>query len=198
MSPRRQHGGFTLPELMIAGAIASFLMLVTWELLLQGAEIHAETEARARMNDQARQSFEILTHGGTASGGATGTDGTGQVRGVRTGEAVPAGLRTNGRLTLSGNGLQIDGDRSADQTITCIAANDPLPDCTGEGNVLTVRGWIAEDPTLQATTRSVAGRTVETGLGLADPLHVQRRQRRPGAESEDYRTIITRMTEGAN
>lgn len=197
MSPASRQRGFTLPELAIAGGIAAFLMLVAWELLLQGAEIKAESEARTRMNTQARQNFEMLLYGGKASGGAGGNDGTGEVRGIATGEALPAGtLREQFRLRVESNGLTIRGDETGNPRVTCTGPGEPLPDCTSAGAVLSVNGQLAADPALESATRSVSGHTVETGISVADPWQAARPNARPGSAVEDYRTIIMRMNEG--
>lgn len=195
----RKSGGFTLPELMIAGATSSFLLLVMWELLLQGSEIKAENEARARMNDQARQAMVMLTYGGTAENGATGTDGTGLVPGIRTAGQNPTGaLRDEGRLRVGGNGLAVISDEGPETETVCLLVGVPLPECLLPGQVITHRGWFAEDPALNTVSRSVQDRTTEIGIEVTDPRQTQRDQRRANTEDESYWTITTRVTEGEN
>ena len=81
-------------------------------------------------------------------------------------------------------------------TVQCTGAGAPLPDCTDADDTQTVTGWIATDPDLSDSTRSVDGRTVEAGITIVDPWQVQRPRGRPGEAVETYRTIITRRSEG--
>ena len=192
----RRDTGFTLPELAVAGGVSAFLMLAAYELLLTGATFQAEAESRIRLNEQARTSFETLMNGSVVVGG-TGTDLTDEVLGVRGQTTVPGtALRNDYRLRLTDNGLQHDGDQVPSFTIPCTGVGTPLPDCTGAGDTQTVTGWIATDPTLSDTARSVDGRTVETGITIVDPWQVQRPRSRPGQAIEEYRSIITRRSEG--
>lgn len=196
---RRRDRGFTLPELMIAGSTASFLLLVMWELLLQGSEIAAENEARARMNDQARQAMVMLTYGGTASGGATGNDGTGLVPGVKTAGQNPSGaLRDEGRLRVGGNGLTILSDEGPETQTTCLGPLIPLAECVLPGQIVVHKGWFESNPTLTGNIRSVDNETTEIGVEVTDARQKGRDQRRNDSETEDYWTITTRMTEGEN
>lgn len=191
MKRLRKSDGFTLPELMIAGAITSFLMLVTWELILQGADIEAESQARGRMNDQARQAFVMLDTGGVD----TATD----VRGIRTNENLPSGaLADDGRLRVSDGGGVVLSDLGPESSVTCLAPLIPHPDCLLLGQTITVRGWFPATPEINSVLRSVNDRTVEVGVSITDPWLKRREQRRPDSEIETYRTIVTRMNEGAN
>ncbi len=193
---KRRDSGFTLPEMAVAGAVSAFLMLAAYELLLTGAEFQAEAESRIRLNQQARTSFETLMNGTVVNGGV-GADLTDQVQGLRGQTTVPGtALRNDSRLRLSDNGLQHDGDQVPSFTIQCTGVAAPLPDCTYATDTQTVTGWIATDPTLSDTARSVDGRTVETGITIVDPWQVQRPRGRPGQAIEEYRTIITRRSEG--
>lgn len=197
MTARRRQTGFTLPELTIAGAIASFLLLVTWELLLQGAETRAEVEARSRIDAQAREAYSIIRLGGVAANGALGNDGTGVVQGLRTGEAGDTAFtRAQSRLTATGNGLSMTNSRTTTMTIECSGAGAPLPDCASASDTVIVNGWLADAPTVDGTVRSAAGITSETGLTLTDPWQAQRPHRRPGTDTETYRSIVGRLSEG--
>ncbi len=192
----RRDAGFTLPELAVAGGVSAFLMLAAYELLLTGATFQAEAESRIRLNEQARTSFETLMNGSVVVGG-TGTDLTDEVQGVRGQTTVPGtALRNDYRLRLTDNGLQHDGDQVPSFTIPCTGVGTPLPDCADASDTQTVTGWIATDPTLSDTARSVDGRTVETGITIVDPWQVQRPRSRPGQAIEEYRSIITRRSEG--
>ncbi len=194
---RRKDAGFTLPEMAVAGAVSAFLMLAAFELLLTGAEFQAEAESRIRMNQQARGSFETLMNGTIVKGGL-GFDFTDEVQGVRGQTTLPlTALRNNYRLRLSDNGLQHNGDQVPNFTVRCTGPGEPLPDCTGASDTETVTGWIATDPDLSDSVRSVDGRTVETGVTIVDPWQVQRPRGRPAEAIEQYRTIITRRSEGA-
>jgi type II secretory pathway pseudopilin PulG len=193
---KRRDAGFTLPELAVAGGVSAFLMLAAYELLLTGATFQAEAESRIRLNQQARSSFETLMNGSIVNGGI-GTDLTDEVQGVRGQTTVPGtALRNNYRLRLTDNGLQHDGDQVPSFTIPCTGVGTPLPDCTDASDTQTVTGWIATDPTLTDTIRSVDGRTVEAGITIVDPWQVQRPRSRPGQAIEEYRSIITRRSEG--
>lgn len=195
----RRISGFTLPELMIAGSTASFLLLVMWELLLQGTEIAAENEARARMNDQARQAMVMLTYGGTAPDNANGDDGTGLVPGVKTAGQNPSGaLREDGRLRVGGNSLAVISDEGPETETVCLLVGDPLPECLLPGQVITHKGWFASDPSLTSVLRTVENSTTEIGLEITDARQKGRKQKRDDSEDESYWTITTRMTEGAN
>lgn len=193
---KRRDRGFTLPEMAVSGAVSAFLMLAAYELLLTGAEFQAEAESRIRLNQQARVSFETLMNGTIVNGGI-GTDLTNQVQGVRGRTTLPlTALRNDYRLRLTDNGLQHDGDQVPGFTVQCTGAGAPLPDCTDADDTQTVTGWIATDPDLSDTTRSVDGRTVEAGITIVDPWQVQRPRGHPGEAVETYRTIITRRSEG--
>lgn len=195
---KRRDAGFTLPELAVAGGVSAFLMLAAYELLLTGATFQAEAESRIRLNQQARTSFETLMNGAVVNGGV-GTDLTDEIQGVRGQATLPASaLRNDYRLRLTDNGLQHDGDQVPSFTIPCTGVGTPLLDCTGASDTQTVTGWIATDPTLSDTVRSVDGRTVETGIIIVDPWQVQRPRSRPGQAIEEYRSIITRRSEGAS
>jgi hypothetical protein len=74
-------------------------------------------------------------------------------------------------------------------TVTCTAAGVPLPDCAGT-ETKTVAGWIGNDLSLNAASRSVVGRTVETMVTISDPFQAQRGPN-PAFASETYRTIFT-------
>lgn len=194
---RRRDAGFTLPELAVAGTVSAFLMLVAYELLLTGAEFQAEATSRIRMNQQARASFETLMNGTIVPGGL-GTDLSDEVQGIRGQITIPVTpMRNDYRLRLSDNGLQHDGDQVPTFTIQCTGPGVPLPDCIDAADTETVTGWMAADPVLSGTLRSVNGRTVEAGMTIVDPWQLQRRRGRPASAIDGYRTIITRRSEGA-
>jgi len=199
MKTRRRQSGFTLPELTIAGGIASFLLLVTWELLLQGAEHKAEIETRTRINAQAREVSRMIRLGGVAANGTIGTDGTGVVQGLKTAETGETTFaRSLSRLTASGNGLSLSSSTTTTMTVDCDGAGDPLPDCASASDTVTVNGWMAADLAADSSVRSAGGITSETAITLTDPWQVQRSRRRPGTESETYRSIVGRLSEGTD
>lgn len=191
MKRARRTAGYTLPELMIAGTISAFLMLVMWDLLIHGSELAAENQARDRMNTQARQAFEMLAYGGT--------DDSTAVPGVRSGEDLPDNpLRDEGRLRIANGGAAVLSDTGPESTILCIAPLLPDPACLLPGQTITVQGWFREDPDVVTAFRSVAGRTAETSIQLEDPWLRLRTTRKDGSEVETYRTIFHRQNEGEN
>ncbi len=173
MKPPQRQTGFTLVELAFAGLIAAGLTLVALELLLTGANLQLELDGKLRVNQAARQTMAMIADG--ADGGGGGTDGTRQAHGVRN-RAGPVGVAlVDGEvIQITGNGLTATGDRTSPISIVCAGAGDPVPACAVAGNTVTLDGQVVALPRFQDAERSVAGRTVETEIFVADPWSAAR------------------------
>ncbi len=182
--------GFTLVEVMIAGLLTTGLVLVALSLLATSMQVNQELEGRLRLSAQARSVFAVLANGAVIAG-ETGTDGTAVAPGLRgLGGKIETGTRNALRLEFVANGLTVRGDTLSDVTITCADLADPLPDCTGPGATVVMRGWIASDLKQKTNQRSVGERTVETGFTLADPWLIRRDGPENSAAIEEYETIF--------
>jgi hypothetical protein len=115
----------------------------------------------------------------SANGSSNGNDGTKNVYGIRERHGKPSGgQRSNYAFQYASNNITLTPDKVADMTVACVSTANPLPDC-GSGSK-TVSGWIGGDMTLNDTSRSVLGLTVEVTFTVFNPFQVQRNQERFG------------------
>lgn len=186
---RKRQAGFTLMEIMVAVTVSATVLTPALALLFATLEWRDEAAATIRLNQQARLTFDVLANGARA--GSNGTNGTPYIYGIRGRKVAPSGaLRSNYSLQYVSNGLTVTGDTFAATTVTCTAAEQPLPDCTAAGQVKTVTGYLGRDVTLDAVNRSVSGRTVEAAITVTDPFEA-RRLENPRLASETYRGVFT-------
>jgi hypothetical protein len=200
---RPADAGFTLPEVMIAGALSLVLVLPGYVLLRRTYEVSDLLGSRFRLNEQARQAFSMLGDGSAATGVSSGgksARGFGLVEGLRSrcgtyrtsGQPrctapVPSAsdLRSASQLVLSDGDLSLRGDSISAMAVTCQGLRDPLPDCTGTES-RTVQGWLGSDPSL-----STSGRVRMLGITVTDPFRARRVGRLPAGATERYRTMFT-------
>jgi prepilin-type N-terminal cleavage/methylation domain-containing protein len=182
------QAGFTLIEVMIASVASMAVIAPAIAIMFQAFNWYAEIQSQIVLNREARQAFDLIGNG--AKSIPNGNDGKPYLYGVRGRRAAPAGtLRSNYTLQYQSNNLTTTGDSIAGMTVTCTAAGVPLPDCVGN-ETKTVAGWIGSDLSLNAASRSVVGRTVETMVTISDPFQAQRAPN-PAFASQTYRTIFT-------
>jgi prepilin-type N-terminal cleavage/methylation domain-containing protein len=182
------QAGFTLIEVMIASVASMAVIAPAIAIMFQSFNWYAEIQSQIALNREARQVFDLIGNG--AKSVPNGNDGKPYLYGVHGRKAAPAGtLRSNYTLKYQSNNLTTTGDSIASMTVTCTAAGMPLPDCVG-GETKTVAGWIGSEPSLNAASRSVTGRTVETMVTISDPFQAQRAPS-PAFASQTYRTIFT-------
>jgi prepilin-type N-terminal cleavage/methylation domain-containing protein len=187
MTRKQAQAGFTLIEVMIASVASMAVIAPAIAVMFNAFNWYAEIQSQIQLNREARQAFDLIGSG--AKGGSNGNDSTPYLYGVRGRKLAPLGpLRTNYRLQYQSNNLTVSGDTMAGMTLTCTGVAAPLPDCASAGEAKTVTGWIGSDPSLNAATRSVVGRTVEMTITVSNPYQLQRTTN-PASASEIYRTI---------
>jgi len=193
MMRRANQAGFTLLELMLASTLGLIVLIAALGILYDSANIADVLRSRVSLNTAARESFDLLLDGGKS--------GTQEIFGLRGLDAnavplpsaleVPNGNRV--RLLTNGAAIALEGPRTAPRTITCIAANDPIPACAGAGP-LAVEGYLAGTPVLNVA-RSITGgganRTQELELTLFNPYLLGRSDVTTQQSIEVYRTIFT-------
>ena len=185
---KKAQAGFTLIEVMIASVASMAVIAPAIAVMFNAFGWYAEIQSRIALNREARQAFDLIGSGAKST--ANGNDTYPYLYGVRGRKTAPAGtLRSNYALQYQSNNLTANGDSVASMTVTCTVAGAPLPDCAGN-ETKTVAGWIGNDLSLNSTSRSVVGRTVETTVTITDPFQAQRAVN-PAFASETYRTIFT-------
>jgi len=189
MSGNRRQRGFTLLEVMIASAAGMLVMLPAVAMMLRVFTWYDDVQSKLALNRHARETIDIIGNGARLT--SNGNDATPNAYGIRGRRLAPSGaLRSNYRLQYSSNNLTVTPDSFGAMQVTCTAVAAPLPDCASAGQVKTVEGWVGEDIGVNATTRSVASRTVEVMLTITDPYTAQRSDY-PTAATERYRTAFT-------
>lgn len=179
--------GFTLMEVMVSTSATAVVIAAASAFLLKFLSWYDELSARIAINRHARETFDVLALGGRAA--TSGNDGTKNVYGIRERLNKPSGAqRTNYALSYKSNNITITPDTIGTMTIACVSANNPLPDCGG-GNK-TVKGWIGDNITLNDSSRSVSGKTVEVTFTIVNPYQVQRAVS-PTLFAENYHAIFT-------
>lgn len=155
----RQHAGFTLTELMIASAIALFLMAVAFQMLLQAAHLSSIAQTRSDLNAQAREVLELLLDGGVVDVAPINTiDDADVIEGLHSASGITVvGSNVSLEPTTLNSTLSRDGQRlqwsdgvnavkssQLDQAIECVTTAVPHPDCSAAGSV-SLNGFIASD-----------------------------------------------------
>lgn len=200
MMKRTKQAGFTLIELMLASTLGLILLIAALGILYDSANIADVLRSRGELNAAARESFDLLLDGGVSGTqdifGLRGLDAT-PVSGdfavpAATALQVAAGNRV--RLLTNGAAVALEGPRTTAATITCIAADDPIPACPGAGP-LAVEGYLGGVPVLNVS-RSItdgggANRTQELELTLFNPYLLRRTDVATQQSIEVYRTIFT-------
>ncbi|MCH8858715.1 MAG: prepilin-type N-terminal cleavage/methylation domain-containing protein [Proteobacteria bacterium] len=189
MTKKASQRGFTLFEVMVASLVGMLVLLPAIAMLFRVFTWYDDVRSQLALNRHARAAFDVLGDGARLAVG--GTDQTPNVYGIRGRQQAPSGgLRSNYRLQYSSNNLTVTPDILPTMQVTCTGAGTPLPDCGTSGEVKNVDGWIGEDVNLNASSRSVGGRTVEVMLTITDPYAAQRLEN-PALATERYRTIFT-------
>ncbi|WP_439816518.1 hypothetical protein [Zavarzinia sp. CC-PAN008] len=201
------EAGFTLVEVMVAGALALALCLPAAILLQRTLDMLGRVETRFRQAEQARQVLALLGDGSAVLaniGASTNPRGYRQVEGLHSRRAVPANwtslpagrnLRSAGRFvmadgTVAGRTLTLSGDAVAPLAIACTGAGVPAPDCAGT-EVLTLTGFVGRDPVLQRQPAQfgITSRTIAVDLTITDPYRAASEATGAGA-SERFRTMF--------
>lgn len=183
-----QHG-FTIIELMVASTIGLLLMTGILSIMYQSAGMADVMRGQVVMNQQAREMFRILTDGGVGSNGPAIPG----LRGHKASTAEAALQSVNYRLVLSeGTNVVRSGEISAHQ-VSCIAAGNPLADCTGT-ETITVNGHLgapltAANNNLKTTTFGDFSWAVVT-VNLIDPIQASNRMAGAGDVTDSFYTII--------
>ncbi|MBF0332333.1 MAG: type II secretion system protein [Alphaproteobacteria bacterium] len=166
MRRRGRQAGFTLIETMVAGSISIFALMVAFTFLYQSADMARLLEARVGMNGEARAVMALLGEGHQIEvapdsryyglRGMSHDDVTAHAAGT------DFAMRADARLHLT------DTDQTADShgshasqpfSVTCRAAGNPLPECTGTETVI-VTGFVGAAP-------AITGDCADTGNGTA-------------------------------
>jgi Tfp pilus assembly protein PilW len=185
---RKNQAGFTLIEVMFASVASMAILAPAIAVMFKSFDWYAEIQSAIALNREARQAMDVIGNGARLS--VNGHDGKPDLYGIRGRNSPPGGpLRTNYVLQYQSNGLTVNGDSIASLTITCSAANQPLPDCPSKDNKRTVSGWIGDDASL-SNSRSAASRTVEVTVTITDPFQAQRAVN-AGSATQSYRTSFT-------
>jgi hypothetical protein len=186
----RAQAGFTLVEVMIASVTSMFVIMPALVFMFRSYDWYASVASELMLNRKARQVFYLIGNG--AKSAVNGSDGMPYLYGIRGRKAAPAAtsLRSNYTLQYSSNQMTTTGDSIASMTVTCTGAAAPMPDCAAAGDTKTVAGWVGADFTIDASTRSIASRTVEVMLTLTDPFQAQR-AKNPATATQTYRILFT-------
>ena len=187
---KQAQAGFTLLEMMIASVTSMAVLMPALVFMLRSYDWYASVESDLMLNRKARQVFDVIGNGARAS--ANGNDGSPNVYGIHGRHLAPNenALRSNYKFQYASNNLTVTGDAIATQTITCTGSGAPMPDCSSAGQSKTVTGWMGDAFNLNASSRNVAGRTVEVTITLTDPFQAQRADNSATA-TQTYRTILT-------
>lgn len=188
MTPRRDESeaGYTLIELMIAASICMFVVIPAMALLTGTLRIFDQAEARIAFNQQARQAMRLIGDGGFALTGS-GKDKTSYAYGLHGRNAAFAAPVSNHRLSLTNNGITIDGDRMAPVSVPCKAKNKPITGCKNASDTQSMQGWLDGDLSIDGTNRSIKGRTAEVSFAIVNPY----RRAATAMDRETYRAIFT-------
>jgi prepilin-type N-terminal cleavage/methylation domain-containing protein len=191
----RRQRGFTLIELMFAAAATAIVIFAATGFLLKALSWYDELAAKIEINRHARETFDVLAYGGYSA--STGKDGTKNIYGIRGSNKAPGagGLRKNYALQYTDNKLTLTPDFSANMSVTCVSAGNPVTDCAaggpkGPGSKVTVQGWLGDDFVVNAGPRNVAGLTVEVTMTIMNPYEIQRATN-PASFVDTYRTVFT-------
>lgn len=173
-------------EVMVSTGATAVVIAAATAFLLKFIGWYDELTARIAINRHARETYEVLALGGRSSSG--GNDGTKNIYGIRGRFDNPGGTqRNNYAFSYKSNNITVTPDMIAPQSMTCIGTANPLPDC-GSGSKV-VRGWIGTNMTLNDSSRSVSGRTVEVTFNIVNPYQIQRASS-PAQFAENYHTIF--------
>lgn len=186
---RTAQRGFTLFEVMVAVTISSAVLTPAMAMLFTTIEWSTQANSHIRLNQQARQMFDILGNGARMA--EAGDDGVPYAYGLRGLDGVPPGKwRKDYQLEFKSNKLTATSDGFALQHIDCSGTAAPLPSCKNDKGHEHVRGYLAADPEIEDRDRSVDSRTVEISVTLTDPFQAQRLEN-PAEATETYRTVFS-------
>ena len=181
--------GFTLMEVMVSTSATAVVIAAATAFLLKYITWYDELSAKIAMNRHARETYNMLSLGGYSSSG--GNDGTKNLYGIneRFGTPSSSSLRTNYAFRYISNNLTLTPDLTASMTIACNGTATPMPDCSGTGNK-TVTGWIGNGMTVNTSSRSVSGKTVEVTFTIMNPYEIQGAVS-PSVFAESYHAVFT-------
>ncbi|MBF0285658.1 MAG: prepilin-type N-terminal cleavage/methylation domain-containing protein [Magnetococcales bacterium] len=184
---RRDQGGFTLVEVLVAGVLAMILSMALMQLLMESQKMSEVMITSSTMNREARELFEMMSEGGAKDLNANNaiTDNErvmgfhGRSYADHLGESNGTELRwENQRMALYNGTAVIRSRETAPFNVTCAALRDPLPQCLGANsppatNLTAISGYVALSPT-SSITNAVAANTTDVWFTVFDPMRTPR------------------------
>lgn len=181
--------GFTLIELMSVAAATGIIMLAGSAFMLRALAWHDEISAKIEMNRHARTTYELWAYGGrSASNGGDSTKNVYGFRGRKSAPAASALRNSTGAVSYTNNSLTLRPDLFATMTVTCKAAGNPIPACTGTSSK-TVTGWLGADADLNSEGGSLGEGWVVVNFTITNPYQAQRATA-PAQFTDTYQTVF--------